>query len=408
MNTVSHSHFWPPLLSRAVKSLKLQAAGKHSVWAQWKLDHQKLPLCTALGHESLSRQIVSSKDLSVLPSGHFPHFENVDRSIPQPIEPIPHKKWLHWHRPQIASTHPNCKKKTNKKGTKHMRSWRETSLGGKAAAAAKSSPEWRSWRETNEGRQMKAEAPKSRPEWRSCRETNEGRQGGRSSQERARMEITQGDKWRETRRQEQPKAGQNGDKWRETNEGGRGSQGQARMEITKGDKWRETNEGRSSQEQARMEITNGGKWRETNEGRSSQEQAKMEITQGDKGRETNEGRSGQEQARMEISFVSLHLSPFVISILACSWPLLPSFVSLHLSPWSPSWPALGCPCLHVSPFICLPAWSPFWPALGCACLWEVRTPIASSYLGKNVFRCFLYYLVKGSLVRSFRSCEQLG
>ena len=32
------------------------------------------------------------------------------------------------------------------------------------------------------------------------------------------------------------------------------------------------------------------------------------------------------------SFVSLHLSPFVISILACSWLPLPSFVSLHLSP----------------------------------------------------------------------------
>ena len=103
---------------------------------------------------------------------------------------------LHRHRPQIASTHPNCKK--NKKGTKHMRrSWRETSLGGKAAAAAKSSPEWRSWRETNEGRQ-----------------------GGRSSQEQARMEIMQGDKWR----QGQPRAGQNGD--------------DAERQI-KGDKWRQ-------------------------------------------------------------------------------------------------------------------------------------------------------------------------
>ena len=47
--------------------------------------------------------------------------------------------------------------------------------GNKAAAAAKSNPEWRSWRETNEGRQMKAGAAKSRPEWRSWRETNEGR-----------------------------------------------------------------------------------------------------------------------------------------------------------------------------------------------------------------------------------------
>ena len=39
-----------------------------------------------------------------------------------------------------------------------------------------------------------AGAAKSRPEWRSCRETNKGRQGGRGSQEQARMEITQGDK----------------------------------------------------------------------------------------------------------------------------------------------------------------------------------------------------------------------
>ena len=39
-----------------------------------------------------------------------------------------------------------------------------------------------------------AGAAKSRPEWRSRRETNEGRQGGRDSQEQARMEIMQGDK----------------------------------------------------------------------------------------------------------------------------------------------------------------------------------------------------------------------
>ena len=118
--------------------------------------------------------------------------------------------------------------------------------GGKAAA--KSKPEWRLCRETNEGRQggrgsqeqprmcreqpriaqnrdqegtqMKgdkaAAAAKSGPEWRSCRETNEGRQSG--SQEQARMEIMQGDKWRETRRQGRPRAAQNaqGDKWRET------------------------------------------------------------------------------------------------------------------------------------------------------------------------------------------------
>ena len=87
------------------------------------------------------------------------------------------------------------------------------------AGAAKSRPKWRSCRETNEDkwRQMKAGA-KSRPEWRSRRETNE-------------------DKWRQ-----EPRAGQNGDhegRQMKTNEG-RSSQEQARMEITKGDKWRET------------------------------------------------------------------------------------------------------------------------------------------------------------------------
>ena len=63
------------------------------------------------------------------------------------------------------------------------------------AGAAKSRPEWRSRRETHEGRssqekarmeitkkdegrQMKAGAAKSRPEWRSRRGTNEGGLGG--------------------------------------------------------------------------------------------------------------------------------------------------------------------------------------------------------------------------------------
>ena len=39
----------------------------------------------------------------------------------------------------------------------------------------------------------------------------------------------------------------------------------------------------------------------------------------------------------------------MISILACSWPLLPSFVSGHLSPFVIS--ILACSCLHLSPFI---------------------------------------------------------
>ena len=58
-----------------------------------------------------------------------------------------------------------------------------------------------------------------------------GRQGGRGSQEQARMEIMKGDKWRETRRQRQPRAEWRS--WKETNEGrqgGSGSQEQPRME----------------------------------------------------------------------------------------------------------------------------------------------------------------------------------
>ena len=48
----------------------------------------------------------------------------------------------------------------------------------------------------------------------------------------------------------------------EGRQGGSRTQQQARMEITQGDKWSETNEGRSRQEQARMEITKGDKWRQ--------------------------------------------------------------------------------------------------------------------------------------------------
>ena len=95
------------------------------------------------------------------------------------------------------------------------------------------------------------------------------------------------------------------------------------------------------------------------------------------------------------SFVPLHLSPFVISILACSWLLLPSFGPS----WSPFWPALGCSCLHLSPFVCLPAWSPFWPALGRSCLhlspficprsWSPLWPaLGCSCLHLSPFLCF--------------------
>ena len=65
----------------------------------------------------------------------------------------------------------------------------------------------------HEGRQIKA---KSRPEWRSCRETNEGRQ--MKAEGRSRRETNEG--WRSRR---------------ETNEG-RVIQEQARMGIMQGDK----------------------------------------------------------------------------------------------------------------------------------------------------------------------------
>ena len=144
--------------------------------------------------------------------------------------------------------------------------------GDKAAAAAKSRPEWRS-----------CSQEQARPEWRSWRKTNEGRQGGSDSQEQAakeqaRMEIMQGDEWRETRREimqggkwrgtrrqrEQPRMEEmmEGNKWRdEGRQGGSGSQEQPRMEIMKGDKFGRQG-GSGSQEQPRAEVMKGGKWRE--------------------------------------------------------------------------------------------------------------------------------------------------
>ena len=127
------------------------------------------------------------------------------------------------------------------KSSREWRSWSETSLGDRTAAAAKSSPGWRSWSETSLGDKAAA-AAKSSPKGKSGRETswetrqqpraaqngnhegrqawntNEGRlgssgsrQGGSASQEQPRMEIMKGDKWSETRRQRQPRAAQNGD-----------------------------------------------------------------------------------------------------------------------------------------------------------------------------------------------------
>ena len=78
------------------------------------------------------------------------------------------------------------------------------------------------------------------------RKTNEGR----ISQEQARMEITQGDTWR----QGQPKAGQNGDHT------GRPMQAGVAKTRPESRSRREINEGRSGQEQARMEIILSSLW----------------------------------------------------------------------------------------------------------------------------------------------------
>ena len=216
---------------------------------------------------------------------------------------------LHRHRPQIASINPNYKKQ-NKKGTNHTRSRREASLGDKAAAAPKNSPEWRSWRGTSledkaaaksspewgswretslgskaaaaaksslERRSWRAKslgdkaaaAAKRSPEWRWWRETNGASTDG--SQEQARMEIMKGDKPRETRqrqptrRQREPSAAQNGD-----HEGRQMKQDKAAAAAKSSPEWRswrETNEARQggsgSQEQPTMEIMKGDKWSKT-------------------------------------------------------------------------------------------------------------------------------------------------
>ena len=185
--------------------------------------------------------------------------------------------------------------------------------GDKAAAAAKTSPEWRLWRETNEGRQG-GSGSQDQPRMEIMKGDKWRRQGGSSSQDQPRMEIMKGDKWRETRRQRPPRPAQNGDYegrrmkgdkaaaaaktspewrlWRGTNEGrqgGSGSQDQPRMEIMKGDKWRETRrqrqprpaqngdyEGRQMKGAAAKTSPEWRSWRETNEGRqggsSSQDQ----------------------------------------------------------------------------------------------------------------------------------------
>ena len=273
---------------------------------------------------------------------------------------------LHRHRPQIAfpgrqmkSYEGRGRRRRTQKATlgdkwKAMKGnkWRETLKAAAAAnttaaqnrehegrelkgdkAAAKSSPEWRSSRETtwrgtrrqrqpragqngdHEGRLNEGRQGGSGSQWRSGRGTNEGRQGGSGittiwrlwgqqpclweiktpiassslgnegrqggsgSQEQARMEIMKGNKWRETRRHRQPRAGQNGDHEGRLNEGRQGGSG---SQWRSGRKWRETNE-----EAGILEISmQGDKWR----GRDFGNQHAGRQMKGDKCR----GRSGSD------------------------------------------------------------------------------------------------------------------
>ena len=216
------------------------------------------------------------------------------------------------------------------------------------------------------------------------------------------MEITKGDKWR----QEQPRAGQNGDhagrqikagaaksrpEWRsqrETNEGGhinmKAGEAQSRpeLEITKGDKWRETNQG---QEQARMEIMQGDKWREwrsrreTNEGKQMKAGAAKSRPEWRSRRETNEGRqmkAGAAKSRPEWrSCRKTNEGRQVKAGAAKSRPEWRSQTKTNEGRLGGSGRDFGDQQPN---------------------LWEVKTPIASSYPGKkssffccNTYCCFL-------------------
>ena len=187
--------------------------------------------------------------------------------------------------------------------------WSETRRQPRAAQNGDhegSSPEWRSWRETNnegrqggsgsqeqngdrEGRQRKrdkAAAPAKSspewseggsPEWRSWRETNEGRQmkkGDFGNQHAGRQ--MKGDNWRGGDFGNQHAGRQRkGDKWRGGDFGNQHAGGQMKedkwrreiLEISmQGDKWRETNEeGRLGAAAISVISRQGDKWRETNE-----------------------------------------------------------------------------------------------------------------------------------------------
>ena len=76
----------------------------------------------------------------------------------------------------------------------------------------------------------------------------------------------------------------------------------------------------------------------------------------------------QNRQMVVMPLVSLPLSPFMISVLGCSWlplpPCLVSFVSLHDLH---SGLLLAAAAAALSPFICLSSWSPFRAVLGCRC-----------------------------------------
>ena len=109
---------------------------------------------------------------------------------------------LYRHRPQMAFAPPMNQQQGNKAAAaaKSSPEWRETILGDKAAAAAKSSPEWRSRREKlGRQRQQQPRAAENvdhegTQAWETRREIMKGgrlgRQGGSGSQEQPRMEIT--------------------------------------------------------------------------------------------------------------------------------------------------------------------------------------------------------------------------
>ena len=184
------------------------------------------------------------------------------------------------------------------------------------AGAAKSRPEWRSRRGTNEGKQMKAGAAKSRPEWRSQRETKEGRQmKAGAAKSRPEWRQRKGDKWK----QEQPRAGQNGDhkggqiegnKWRQErpragqngdHEGRQMKAGAAKSRP----EWRsrrETKEGRQMKAGAAKSRPEWRSQRETKEGRQMKAGAAKSRPEWRSQRETNEGRqmkAGAAKSRPE-------------------------------------------------------------------------------------------------------------